>query len=74
MKIFNEQRQENRRKIIAAAGELMGDEPICITAVRMGFWYWLKALISGRFEGWPGVRLYGTVGQRRKARPGEVDR
>jgi len=56
------------------AGNLEGDERICIMAVRMGFWYWLKGLISGRFEGWPGVRLYGTAGKRRRARPGEVDR
>lgn len=53
---------------------LKRDQRICIMAVRSGFWYWLKALISGRFEAWPGIRLYGTVGERRQARPGEVDR
>lgn len=56
------------------AKNLKSDQRICIMAVRMGFRYWLKALILGRFEGWPGIRLYGTVGQRRKARPGEVER
>jgi uncharacterized protein len=56
------------------AQNLKRDQRVCIMAVRMGFWYWLRALISGRFEGWPGVRLYGTVGERRKSRPGEVER
>lgn len=50
------------------------DQRICIMAVRLGFWYWIKALVSGRFEGWPGVRLYGSVDKLRKARPGEIDR
>jgi hypothetical protein len=58
----------------AMARNLKRDQRICIMAVRMGFWYWLRALISGRFEGWPGIRLYGTVGDRRQARPGEVER
>lgn len=56
------------------AKNLKADQRICIMAVRMGFWYWLKALVSGRFEGWPGIRLYGTAGERRKARPGEIQR
>jgi hypothetical protein len=56
------------------SGNLKRDQRICIMAVRMGFWYWLGALVSGRFKAWPGIRLYGTVGERREARPGEIDR
>ncbi len=53
---------------------LKADPRICISAVRMGFGLWFKALFTGRFDGWPGVRLYGTVGPSRSATLEEIDR
>lgn len=53
---------------------LIADPRICILAVHLGFRQWLKALILGRFDGWPGIRLYGTVGPNRQAAPGEIER
>ena len=50
------------------------DQRVCILAVRMGFGFWLKAIARGRYDAWPGIRLYGTVGPSRQARPGEIDR
>jgi len=50
------------------------DQRVCILAVRMGFGFWLKALFRGRYDAWPGIRLYGTVGGSRQGRPGEIDR
>lgn len=56
------------------ANNLKADQRICILAVRMGFWYWLKSIFTGRFEGWPAIRLYGAAGERRKAQAGEIHR
>lgn len=56
------------------ANNMKTDQRICILAVQMGFWYWIKSLVSGRFAGWPGIRLYGSVGERRKAQAGEIHR
>ncbi|PIE67035.1 MAG: pyridoxamine 5'-phosphate oxidase [Deltaproteobacteria bacterium] len=53
---------------------LKADPRICIVAVRMGFGLWFKAIFSGRFIGWPGIRLYGTVGPSRKGTTKEIDR
>nr|WP_319392640.1 pyridoxamine 5'-phosphate oxidase family protein [uncultured Desulfobacter sp.] len=53
---------------------LRANPNVCISAVRMGFGFWFKALLSGGFPCWPCIRLYGTVGPSRKAEPGEIDR
>ncbi len=53
---------------------LARDPRVCIMAVDTGTGYWLKSLFKGRFDNWPGVRLYGTVGKSRKARAGEIER
>lgn len=53
---------------------LADDARVCIMAVDCGMWYWLKGLVLGRFDHWPGIRLYGTVDKSREARPGEVER
>jgi hypothetical protein len=31
-------------------------------------------LFLGRFDHWPGIRLYGTAGKIRRAEPGEVEK
>jgi len=53
---------------------IKADQRVCVLAVRMGLGFWLKALVRGRYDAWPGIRLYGTVGESRQARPGEIDR
>jgi predicted pyridoxine 5'-phosphate oxidase superfamily flavin-nucleotide-binding protein len=53
---------------------LKRDPRICISAVDMGMGVWLKALFSGKFQTWPAVRLYGTVGTPRKATLEETER
>jgi uncharacterized protein len=53
---------------------LAADRRVCVMAVNGGMWYWLKGLFRGRFDHWPGIRLYGTVDKSRPAEPGEVDR
>jgi hypothetical protein len=38
---------------------------ICIMAVERGFLFWMKSFFKGLCPSTPGVRLYGTVGERR---------
>jgi len=45
---------------------------VCILAVRTGYFYWLTALLRGRFESAPAVRLHGTVGPAREATKEEI--
>jgi len=40
---------------------------ICILAVNSKSRFWLKALLLGKFYSYPGIKLYGTLGERRKA-------
>jgi hypothetical protein len=47
---------------------------ICILAVNSNYWFWLKSLIKGRFTTYPAIKLYGTLGNRRKAGPYELER
>lgn len=51
---------------------LGANQRVCILAVNSGFFYWYKAISSGRFPAFPGVRLYGTVGERREATGDEI--
>lgn len=45
---------------------------VCVLAINAGKFYWLKSLLKGRFAHPPGVRLMGTVGERRKATEEEI--
>ena len=40
---------------------------VCVMAVNSALPFWFKSLLRGRFESFPGVRLYGKVGDVRKA-------
>ncbi|MCF7826256.1 MAG: pyridoxamine 5'-phosphate oxidase family protein [Candidatus Marinimicrobia bacterium] len=40
---------------------------ICILAVNSGTLFWLKSLLRIKFDTYPGVRLYGTLGESRPA-------
>lgn len=45
---------------------------VCILAVNSSKWLWLKSLFKGQFFDHPGIRLFGELGQRRKAKPQEI--
>ena len=47
---------------------------ICALAVNSSKWFWLKSLFKGRFKTNPGIKLYGTLGERRKATEKEISR
>lgn len=40
----------------------------------MGMGIWIKALLTGKFQAWPGVQLYGTVEPSRTATLEEIER
>ncbi len=50
------------------------EERICLLATRNDAWFWIKALIAGRFATPPGVRILARLGPPRPARPEEVAR
>ncbi len=54
--------------------DLARNPRICVMAMNTSRWQMLRALFLGRATRPFGVRLYGTVGERREASPREVDR
>lgn len=48
------------------------NQKVCVLAVRSGLLFWLFALIRGRFNSPPAIRLHGTVGCPRMATDEEV--
>ena len=47
---------------------------ICVLAVNSSKWFWIKALYKERFVSYPALKLYGTLGERRKATEIEIQR
>jgi len=47
---------------------------ICILAVNSNIWFWLKSLFKGKFRKHPAIKLYGQLGERRKATEVEIKR
>lgn len=45
---------------------------ICILAVNSNKLFWLKSLFKARFDAYPAYRLYGKLGERRKASSTEM--
>jgi len=45
---------------------------ICVLGVNSSKWFWIKSLFRGKFQAFPALKLYGTVGDRRKASPVEL--
>ncbi len=54
------------------ARNLNADSHVCVQAVHSGIWFWLKAIVRGRFGSLPAVRLNGTAGEKRLASPEEI--
>ncbi|MFY0603209.1 MAG: hypothetical protein JXQ93_04620 [Flavobacteriaceae bacterium] len=40
---------------------------VCLLAVNTGKWFWLISLFKGKFSGYPAVKLYGELGEKRDA-------
>ena len=47
---------------------------ICILGVNSNRWLWVKSLYKVKFKEYPALKLYGTLGQRRKATEKEIYR
>jgi hypothetical protein len=45
---------------------------VCVLAVNSGRWFWIKALLRGRFSTPPAIRLRGRVGELREATAEEL--
>ena len=47
---------------------------ICVLAVNSNIWFWLKSLFIGEFKNYPAIKLYGQLGNKRKATDIEIKR
>lgn len=47
---------------------------VCILGVNSSNWLWFKSVVTGRFNAYPAVKLYGKLGVKRKATAIEVSR
>ena len=47
---------------------------ICVLAVNSNIWFWLKSLFIGEFKNYPAIKLYGQLGDKRKATDIEIKR
>ncbi|MEY8848770.1 pyridoxamine 5'-phosphate oxidase family protein [Psychroserpens sp. XS_ASV72] len=47
---------------------------VCLLAVNSGRMFWIKALFHEKFKSFPAVKLYGKLGEKRKATDKEIER
>ena len=47
---------------------------ICALGVNSNTFFWLKSLFKGKFGSYPAIKLYGQLGERRKATEKETNR
>jgi hypothetical protein len=47
---------------------------VCVLGVNSNTWFWLTSLFRGKFNGYPAIKLYGQLGDRRKATDIEIKR
>ncbi|SNZ01789.1 hypothetical protein [Flagellimonas pacifica] len=47
---------------------------ICVLSVNSNRWFWIRALFKERFSTTPAIKLYGELGQKRKASKKELAR
>ncbi len=45
---------------------------ICVLAVNSSSMFWIKALFKGKFNSYPGIKLYGQLGEQRHASDKEI--
>ncbi len=47
---------------------------VCLLGVNSGRLFWIRSLFKGRFSNYPAVKLYGVLGEKRKATEKELKR
>lgn len=47
---------------------------VCLLGVNSGNLFWLKSLFKGNFSSYPATKLYGKLGEKRKATEKEINR
>ncbi len=47
---------------------------ICVLGVNSSKWFWIKSLYKLKFNSYPAIRLYGELGDKRKATEIEISR
>ncbi|MEN8788723.1 MAG: hypothetical protein ABF295_04340, partial [Flavobacteriaceae bacterium] len=47
---------------------------VCLLGVNSGRIFWIKSLFKGEFSKYPAVKLYGKLGEKRKATEKEINR
>jgi hypothetical protein len=47
---------------------------ICVLAVNSGLLFWIKSLYKSKFPSYPGIKLYGVLGEKRQATAVEISR
>ena len=50
------------------------NKKICVLAVNSNRWFWINSLFKGRFNSYPGIKLYGKLGEKRKATEIDIKR
>lgn len=45
---------------------------ICVLLVKTNKWFWIKTVLFGKFDHAPGIRLMGSVGEKRRATTQEL--
>ncbi len=50
------------------------NKKICVLAVNSNRWFWINSLFKGRFSSYPGIKLYGKLGEKRKATEIDIKR
>ena len=50
------------------------NKKICVLAVNSNRWFWINSLFKGRFSSYPGIKLYGKLGGKRKATEIDIKR
>ncbi|HRX28662.1 MAG TPA: pyridoxamine 5'-phosphate oxidase family protein [Saprospiraceae bacterium] len=52
---------------------VMTNPKVCLLGVNSGRIFWLKGLFRGKFTDFPAMKLYGELGERRKATEKEIN-
>lgn len=47
---------------------------VCLLGVNSGRTFWIKSLFNGNFSNFPAIKLYGKLGEKRKATDKEISR
>ena len=50
----------------------IANNQICILGVNSDKWFWIRSLFKVKFSKYPAIKLYGTLGEKRKANPVEL--